>query len=75
VRKKGKLISIGGMSDHVHLFAKLRASESISKAIGEYKGSSSKWINENKLYDRHFSWQAGFGAFSVSESQINEIAR
>jgi len=53
----------------------LRASESISKAIGELKGSSSKWINEKKLYDGHFSWQAGFGAFSVSESQINKIAR
>jgi len=70
-----KSVSIEGMSDHVHLFAKLRASESISKAIGELKGSSSKWINEKKLYDGHFSWQAGFGAFSVSESQINEIAR
>ena len=70
-----KSVSIEGMSDHVHLFAKLRASESISKAIGELKGSSSKWINEKKLYDGHFSWQAGFGAFSVSESQINKIAR
>ena len=73
--KNGKLLSIGGTSNHIHILVKLKPSESISKAIGEFKGNSSKWINEKKLCEGHFSWQAGFGAFSVSESQIHEVIK
>ena len=39
------------------------------------KGNSSKWINDNKKATTHFSWQAGFGAFSVSKSQIDFVIK
>jgi putative transposase len=73
--KQGRLLSAGGTSDHVHLLVKLLPVESVSQAVGELKGYSSKWINDQKLIDGHFSWQAGFGAFSVSESQIPIIRK
>jgi len=71
--KEGKLLAIGGTGDHVHLAAKFKPIKAISKTIGELKGNSSKWVNENNLFDGHFSWQKGFGAFSVSESQVHKV--
>ena len=66
--KEGKLLAIGGTADHVHLAVKLKPTEAVSKTVGEIKGNSSKWINENGFLEGYFSWQVGFGAFSVSES-------
>jgi hypothetical protein len=37
------------------------------------KGNLSKWINDNKFLNGYFSWQAGYAAFSVSESQVGEL--
>jgi len=71
--KEGQLLAIGGIEDHIHLAVKLKPTEGLSKTIGGLKGNSSKWLNEHNLYDGHFSWQAGFGAFSVSESQISRV--
>ena len=71
--KGGKLLSIGGTADHIHLAMKLKPVESISKVVGELKGNSSKWVNDSRFLVGHFSWQGGFGAFSVSESQLNSV--
>ena len=71
--KGGRLLSIGGTQDHIHMAVKLKATEAVSKTIGELKGNSSKWINENKFLDKYFSWQAGYAAFSASESQIGAL--
>ncbi len=57
--KGGRLLSIGGTQDHIHMAVKLKPTEAVSKTIGESKGNSSKWINENKFLDEYFSWQAG----------------
>jgi putative transposase len=71
--KGGSLLSIGGTQDHIHMAVKLKPTEATSKTIGELKGNSSKWINENEFLDGYFSWQAGYAAFSVSESQIRAL--
>lgn len=71
--KGGRLLSIGGTEDHVHMAIKLKSTEAISKTIGELKGNSSKWINERKFLNGYFSWQSGYAAFSVSESQLGAI--
>jgi REP element-mobilizing transposase RayT len=71
----GTLLEIGGISDHVHLLAKLKPTKSISEILNRIKSKSSKWMNEEKMKTRKFGWQDGYGAFSVSESQIASVRR
>src|SRR6266446_5555215 len=55
---------IGGVKDHVHALLLLPPTLPLAKAIQFLKGSSSKWLNETT--SQRFSWQEGYGAFSVS---------
>ena len=68
-----KLLAINGMPDHIHILLGLRPAQSISDLMKDVKQSSSKWINDNKLTSGHFEWQEGYGAFSYSKSQINQV--
>lgn len=70
-----KLLAINGMSDHIHILIGIRPSQSISDLMKDIKQGSSKWINENKFTKSHFEWQEGYGAFSYSKSQINNVIR
>jgi REP element-mobilizing transposase RayT len=70
-----KLLSIGGIADHVHLLFGMRPNQSLSDLMQDIKGNSSKWINENKFVRGHFSWQEGYGAFSYSKSQIPSVIK
>lgn len=65
-----KLLSIGGVGDHVHMFFGFRPTESLSQLMLEVKRDSSIWINKNRLVLGRFSWQEGYGAFSYSKSQV-----
>ncbi len=67
------LLEIGGMPDHIHLLLKLNPTHSISDMMRKVKGHSSKWINEKNRLKTRFSWQDGYGAFSVSESQAAAV--
>ena len=71
--EKGKLLKIGGTLNHVHILAKFPASVSVSEMMRCIKGSSSKWTNENSKSTQHFLWQRGYGAFSVSESAVENV--
>lgn len=68
-----KLLAINGMPDHVHLLVGLRPTQSISDLMQDVKGSSSKWINDNKLAKGRFEWQEGYGAFSYGASQLPDV--
>ena len=59
--------------DHVHMLFSIPADQSVSKTVKGFKGESSRWINENKYIDGTFRWQRGYGAFSVSASQLNKV--
>jgi len=72
--EKGILLEIGGKPDHIHLFLKLNPTHEMSEIMRKVKGSSSKWINEQKRLKRKFSWQSGYGAFSVSESRATIVS-
>jgi REP element-mobilizing transposase RayT len=61
-------IKIGGVEDHVHILSSLSKNIAFSEVIGRLKGSSSKRLKEKGL--RGFAWQNGYGAFSVSESNV-----
>ena len=71
--QKHKMLAINGMPDHVHLLAGIRPAQSISSLLQDIKGSSSKWINDNKLVKGRFEWQEGYGAFSYGASQLNKV--
>jgi putative transposase len=64
--------SVGGASDHVHLLVGLRATYSLADVVREIKASSSRWAHET-IGVRDFSWQDGYGAFTVSASKIDSI--
>lgn len=66
-------LAINGFADHIHVFFELPPTISISKAMQEIKSSSSKWINEQSLIPGKFQWQKGYGAFSNSRSQRNNV--
>ena len=71
--KEQKSIIVSGMPDHIHAFIGLKPSMSISDLVREIKNNSSKWINDNRLIKGKFQWQEGYGAFSYSHSQIENV--
>jgi putative transposase len=70
-----KLIAINGMADHLHIFIGMKPSQSLSDLMQDIKGDSSKWINGKGFIRGRFSWQEGFGAFSNSASQIDNVVK
>ena len=65
-----KALAIGGTADHVHALLSLPGMMSFAKAIQLVKGGSSKWVHDNFSNQKKFAWQEGYGAFSVSASQV-----
>ena len=61
-----------GASDHIHILASLPTEISVAKAAQVAKGGSSKWIHDTFPDKSTFAWQRGYGAFSVSISQIQD---
>jgi putative transposase len=61
-------------AEHVHALIDLPTNKSIEEAVQLLKGSSSHWINQNRLLRGRFSWGRGYGAFSVSHSHVNQVA-
>ena len=72
-QQKGTLLACGGVSNHVHLLAKLSPNVSISDALRLLKSNSSKWVNERDDIEIKFQWQPGYSAFSVSESVTDRV--
>ena len=72
---KGVLLKAGGIEDHVHLLLKAHPSFALADTIQLIKGNSTRWINQNKKVSVKFSWQRGYGAFSVSQSMSDVVKR
>jgi putative transposase len=68
--RKIPLIAAGGMPNHSHLLFLLPATVSLASAINIFKTNSSRFLHERGLA---FQWQNGYGAFSVSISQIDDV--
>jgi hypothetical protein len=68
-------LAIGGWKDHVHVFFELPPDKKISDIMRDLKSVSSKWINENNFVTGKFQWQEGYGAFSYSKSQRNDVIK
>lgn len=61
--------------DHTHIFIGMHPDISPSKLMEHVKSSSSKWLNDKKYLPFKFSWQKGFGAFTYSNSQIDDVVK
>ena len=72
-RQGQKLIAINCMPDHVHALLGLKPNAVLSDLIGDIKTGSSNHINDHKWIGCRFSWQEGFGAFSVSHSHLDTV--
>jgi len=76
IQKRGhKVLSIGGMPDHIHILFGFRPTQALSSLMQEVKRDSSEWINQQRLVVGRFSWQEGYGAFSYSKSHIPQVAK
>lgn len=70
---KHKPLAIYCMPDHAHFLVGLNPDQSISDFMRDIKSSSSEFINNEKLVQGKFNWQKGYGAFSYSRSQLNQV--
>ena len=74
INDKGqKPIIINGVTDHIHLFIGMQPSMRLSDLMRDIKSSTTNFINEKKLIKGMFSWQEGYGAFSYSRSQLDQV--
>src|SRR4051812_40066310 len=67
------LVLINSVEDHVHILFELGRSVAISQAVEEVKTTASKWMKTRAAEFAGFSWQSGYGAFSVSHSNIQAV--
>jgi REP element-mobilizing transposase RayT len=68
-----KLLSIGGIPNHLHMLIGFRPHQSLSELMKYVKGDSSKWINLKRLSHGHFSWQEGYSGFTYSKKDIHNV--
>ena len=66
-------LAVGGTDDHIHSLLSLPSTMSVAKAVQLIKGGSSKWVHDTFPRRESFGWQRGYGAFSVSASQVNKV--
>jgi REP element-mobilizing transposase RayT len=68
-----KSIVVNGVSNHVHILIGFNSSISISETVHEIKRNSSLFINKEKLCKGKFAWQEGYGGFTYSRSQLDNV--
>jgi len=68
-----KTLIVNGVEDHVHCFLGLKPVVSMSELMKTVKAKSSKYINDHQLTKGRFEWQEGYGVFSYSHSQIDQV--
>lgn len=66
-------LAVNGYIDHVHIFFELPPDQNVSKIVQQVKINSSKWINEQRFFNKKFHWQNGYGGFSYSRSQRTRV--
>jgi REP element-mobilizing transposase RayT len=70
-----KMIAINSMPDHIHILIGYNPKFALSDIVRDVKAASSKMTNESGWLHGRFEWQEGFGAFSYSRSQLDDIIR
>ena len=70
----GQLLAAGGTADHVHLLVALHVQSNVADMVRVIKANASKWVRET-LPVSDFAWQVGYGAFTVSHSNRDDVRR
>jgi REP element-mobilizing transposase RayT len=68
-------IEVGGTEDHVHILCLLSRNHAISEIIKKAKANSSGWVKTQQGLLSKFEWQGGYGAFSIHQSQIDQVTK
>jgi putative transposase len=71
----GVALIINAMADHVHLLARIPPAHGIAEVVRIVKANSSRWAHEKWPQHRGFAWQTGYGAFSVSQSNVAAVTK
>jgi REP element-mobilizing transposase RayT len=66
---------VGGTADHAHIVCSLGRTITIADALREIKADSSKWMKAKGQRYVDFAWQNGYGAFSIGQSQLDDVKR
>jgi putative transposase len=72
---KHKILAINSMPDHMHILVGYYLNQLIPDLVEEIKTSSNSWIRVKRLTKFKFEWQKGYGAFTNSQSQIDNVVR
>lgn len=74
VREQGGIsLEMNGTEDHVHLLAKFRPDRALSDLLRDLKSNASGWMHDVFPSLKNFSWQRGYGAFTVSQSNVEQV--
>src|SRR5258705_4540047 len=72
---ESRLLDAGGTFDHVHLLISQSKNVALSSLMKDVKKDSSSWIKTKGDGFRNFHWQDGYGAFSIGQSNVDEVKR
>ena len=76
IRNMGGIsLELNGTEDHIHLLAKLRPDCALSDVLRDLKANATGWMHDVFPSLKHFSWQRGYGAFTVSQSNVQAVRR
>ena len=70
---RGAALIVNGTADHVHMLVRIRPAHSTAEVMRVVKANSCRWVHEK--WKMKFAWQTGYGAFSVSESNVPAVSR
>lgn len=74
IRSQGGIpIIVNGVEDQVHVLAALNKNVAVIASIGDFKRNTTKWIHDTFPDLRHFAWQSGYGAFTVSVTGLDRV--
>lgn len=71
----GHAFMVGGRPDHIHVISSLPITMSVSDFVSKIKSNTSRWLKGLDSHYKGFVWQEGYGAFSVSESNKDEVIK
>ena len=72
-RAGGISLELNGTSEHIHLLAKLRPDRALSDMLRDLKANATEWMHDVFPSLKNFSWQRGYGAFTVSQANVEEV--
>ncbi len=73
--KQQKLLAINGMPDHIHILIGMKPTCCLADLVREIKKASNSFINNKKFSPHKFNWQEGYGAFSYSHADLNNVCK